>query len=102
MLREGFTEAKVIVTENMTADDRRAFALADNRLAELSSGDEETLRAELLALQSGEFELSAVGYDAEELDRLFELDQAEARASFDEISTDTNHECPKCHYKWSK
>ena len=49
---EGITEAPVIIPAGWTADQFRAYALADNRIAENSDWDEELLALELADLES--------------------------------------------------
>lgn len=46
-----------------TEEERRAFALADNRIAENASWDDERLRIQLEALATVEFDLDAAGFD---------------------------------------
>jgi len=62
------------VVEGLTTDQWRAYVLADNRLALNAGWDEDLLRAELAALAELEVDLSRLGFDDGELDRL--LDQA--------------------------
>jgi hypothetical protein len=68
---EGYTEAKVIVAEHYSADELRAYMLADNGLALQSGWDEEKVKAELehFAALGGGFDMRALGFSAEELDR---------------------------------
>lgn len=64
----GLTEVPVIRTEFQTVAERDAFALADNRLAELSSWDDEILKAELENLFEGGFDIEAIGFSMADLD----------------------------------
>lgn len=52
----------------MSEADRRAFALADNRIAELSDWDEDLLKAELEYLFEEEYDLDLIGFDLGDLD----------------------------------
>ena len=61
----GLTEVPVVVEEDMTAEEARAFRLADNRAAE-SNIDNDILKTELLDL--GEIDLLADIFDKKELD----------------------------------
>jgi ParB-like chromosome segregation protein Spo0J len=63
------TEAPVIVLGHLTEAQRRAYRIADDRLAE-SPWDETLLSAELQDLLADEFDLSLVGFSDGELDRL--------------------------------
>jgi DNA modification methylase len=73
----GMTEVPVIQLGHLSEAQRRALVIADNQLAiSGASWDEETLRLELAALQEGNFDLSLVGFDDEELARLLAAEEA--------------------------
>jgi DNA modification methylase len=63
----GLTEVPVIVLSHLTAEQRRAYVLADNQLALNAGWDEELLATELQELQLAEFDLSLLGWSDEEL-----------------------------------
>ncbi|CAM4340019.1 hypothetical protein PARU111607_14645 [Palleronia rufa] len=65
----GLTEAPVIVLGHLTEAQRRAYRIADNKLAE-SPWDEALLSAELNDLLADDFDLSLVGFSDGELDKL--------------------------------
>ena len=65
----GLTEAPVIVLGHLTEAQRRAYRLADNKLAE-SPWDEALLSAELNELLADGCDLSLVGFSDGELDKL--------------------------------
>ncbi len=60
----------VIVLDHLTETQKRAYILADNRLAELAGWDQELLRLELEALRDVEFNLELTGFAGDELARL--------------------------------
>jgi DNA modification methylase len=66
------TTAPTIQVKHLTPERKRAFALADNRLAELSSWDEEVLKVELdeLFALDLDFEIEVTGFETIDLDRL--------------------------------
>lgn len=64
------SEVPVIIIDHLSDMERRALALADNRLAEDSVWDEERLRLELSALRDVSFDLELTGFDQDELERL--------------------------------
>ena len=64
----GMTEVPVIVLADLTESERRAFVLADNKLALNAGWDEEMLRVELESLKEDDFNLDVVGFSAEELE----------------------------------
>lgn len=63
-------EVPVVVLDHLTETQRRAYVIADNRLAESAGWDEEMLRVELEALQDEGFDLEVVGFSDEELEDL--------------------------------
>jgi ParB-like chromosome segregation protein Spo0J len=68
--REGYEEAKVAFVEGMSAQQIAAFAIADNRLAMISDWDESALKAEVDALAAAGFNMEAVGYSADALEKM--------------------------------
>jgi DNA modification methylase len=68
--RIGMLQVPVIVLGHLSAPQRRALVIADNRLALNAGWDEEMLQVELAALQEQEFDLDLVGFDDQELARL--------------------------------
>ncbi len=67
----GMADVPVVVLDHLTDDQKRAYIIADNKLALNAGWDEETLRAELEALGADNFDLSVIGFDDEELAALF-------------------------------
>ena len=65
----GLTEAPVIVLGHLTDAQRRAYRIADNKLAE-SPWDEALLSAELNDLLAEDYDLSLIGFDDAELEAL--------------------------------
>jgi DNA modification methylase len=65
-------------------DERRAYALADNQLALNAEWDDEQLRAELEALTLAGFEIPLIGFDEDELNRIFNPPQS-GRTDPDEL-----------------
>ncbi len=56
----------VRVPDDWSADQVKAFALADNRTAELAVWDEQVMASQLLELESAGFELAQFGFEAVE------------------------------------
>jgi DNA modification methylase len=63
----GLAEVPVIVLNHLSAEQRRAYILADNKLALNAGWDEKLLRLELGDLQLAEFDLSLIGFSDDEL-----------------------------------
>ena len=57
----------VIVLDHLTPAQRKAYLLADNRLAEIAGWDTELLRLELKDLELADFDLSLIGFSDDEL-----------------------------------
>jgi DNA modification methylase len=66
----GRTEVPVIVLGHLTPAQRRAYVLADNKLALNAGWDEELLRSELAALGEESFDLGVLGFSDDELGAL--------------------------------
>lgn len=66
----GWSEVPVISLEHMSKTQLRAFALADNRLCEVSTWDSRLLGQQLKTLSEAEldFDLDALGFDLPEID----------------------------------
>lgn len=80
----GMTEAPVIVLDYLSAAQRRALVIADNRLAQNAGWDEEMLRVELEALREDEFNLDLLGFAVEEMDALLAEPEAEVTGNTDD------------------
>jgi DNA modification methylase len=65
--RLGWAEAPVMVAAGWTEAQRRAYALADNKLALNAGWDEEMLSLELSELQDANFDIGLIGFSEEEL-----------------------------------
>jgi len=63
----GMAEVPVIVLDHLSAEQRRAYVLADNKLALNAGWDEELLRLELTDLGKLDFDLSLIGFSDDEL-----------------------------------
>jgi DNA modification methylase len=70
--RLGIPEVPVMIARGWSNEDRRLYTLADNRLAETSEWDPQTLRLELeeLKVEAGEDALAGIGFSDEEIAEL--------------------------------
>lgn len=75
----GLTHVPIVRAAFLTDADRRAFALAENRLAQLSSWNEDVLARELEQLFDEGFEIDLTGFSTSDLDLGFSVkrDRAE-------------------------
>jgi len=71
----GMQTVPCIELSHLSENQKRAYILADNRLAMNSGWDEAMLALELSALKMEDFDLGLLGFDEDELNRL--LDDAE-------------------------
>ena len=101
----GWTEIDVVRT-SLQGHEAVAFAIADNRTAELSEWDWGALSAVLdqLALAEEGFP-DAVGFDRKSISRMAAyMANVDAPSSNQEIDegqlSETTHECPSCKFKW--
>ena len=70
------SEVPVIQLGHLSEAQRRALVIADNQLALNAGWSEEVLRLELQALQEADFDLSLVGFEDGELERLLAAQDA--------------------------
>ena len=70
----GLTEVPCIEIRDMTEAQKRAYVIADNKLAENAGWDKELLSLELGELKADGFDLDLIGFDAEDLGKLLEPD----------------------------
>jgi DNA modification methylase len=68
----GMRQVPVVVLDYLDEDQRRAYILADNKLAMNAGWDDEMLREEIEALKDAEFDLDLIGFSEEELEDLFD------------------------------
>lgn len=67
---EGYQTVPCVFAENLTEAQKRAYILADNQLALNAGWDEDMLSVELSDLQADDFDLSLLGFDEKDLEKL--------------------------------
>jgi DNA modification methylase len=67
---EGISEIPCVFAEHLTDAQKRAYILADNRLALNAGWDDEMLSVELSDLQANAFDLSLLGFSDAEMNRI--------------------------------
>ena len=80
---EGYVEVPCVFVDEMTEAQKKAYILADNRMALDAGWDEELLRVELEALQGMDFDIGLTGFDEDELADLFGNDNEGKEDNFD-------------------
>ena len=73
-VRLGLTEVPVIVADNLTPEQVKAYRIADNKTGEIAEWNYDLLPFEIKDLQDANFDLSLLGFDMDELDRLLNGD----------------------------
>lgn len=68
--RLGLAEIPVHVAQDLTSEQIQAFRIADNKTAELAEWNYDLLPLELQELQDANFDLSLLGFDSDELERI--------------------------------
>lgn len=68
----GLHEVPCLRVEHLTESQKKAYILADNRLAELATWDDEMLKIELQHLNELEFDTALVGFDDDYFEQLLE------------------------------
>ncbi len=68
---EGITEVPCVFADFLTEAQKKAYILADNRMALDAGWDEELLRIEIESLQGADFDVSLTGFGEDELADLF-------------------------------
>ena len=99
----GMEKIPCIRLAHLTEAQKRAYVLVDNKLALNAGWDEELLKVELSEIRDLDpalFDLA--GFTEEDLAELYALDQIpDENSQIDEAGmADTDHECPKCGFKW--
>ena len=80
---EGIREVPCVFADHLTEAQKKAYIIADNRMAMDAGWDEELLRVEIEALQAEAFDLSLTGFDEKELSDLFKDDADVHEDDFD-------------------
>lgn len=81
----GLEKVPCVVLAHLSDAERRAYVIADNKLAELAGWDQDLLRLELGELRDLEFDLGVIGFSDDELALLFlEDDNVEAVGNTDD------------------
>lgn len=80
----GLDSVPVVVLDHLTPTQRRALVIADNRIAENATWDNELLRVELADLQDAGFDIDLTGFDADALADLLAGEEPDNAGQTDE------------------
>ena len=81
----GLTEVPVILADDMTEAQIKAFRLSVNKVAELADWDNELLALEFGELRDLDFDLTLTGFDDAEIDALFPTEVTEGLTDEDAV-----------------
>jgi DNA modification methylase len=81
----GFTEVPTIELRDLTEAQKKAYVIADNRLALNAGWDNEMLTLELGELAAEGYNLDLLGFDTKELDALLEPEVVDGMVDEDEV-----------------
>jgi len=102
--RLGWDSIECVKTD-LKGSDAIAYAIADNRTAELAEWDSDILAAQLSGLLTDDEALAnATGFSAEEIERMLEKLSDKPESSSEEIDPqdfDLEHKCPKCGFEFN-
>ncbi|MDE6501282.1 MAG: ParB N-terminal domain-containing protein [Ruminococcus sp.] len=80
---EGFEEVPCVFVEHFTETQKKAYILADNRMALDADWDDELLSLEMEELQNVGFDLEVTGFDEKEIADLFSTGEEVQQDDFD-------------------
>jgi len=84
---------------HLTDAQKRAYVIADNRLALNAGWDLELLANELSDLHADEFDMSLLGFDPDELSNLMEIKDVQTESPKRE-ATASLVTCPRCQFEF--
>ncbi|MHA1540044.1 MAG: site-specific DNA-methyltransferase [Alphaproteobacteria bacterium] len=67
----GMKEVPVVVLDHLSPEQKKAYIIADNKLAELAGWDEDLLAQELAALKDADYNIDLIGFSDQEIENLF-------------------------------
>lgn len=101
----GLAEVPCIRLAHLTEAQRRAYIIADNKLAMNAGWDEELLGLELADLRELDFDLGLTGFDADEIEHALNPDEPDFEPGTEddqgELDKKTPIECPHCHKEFT-
>lgn len=76
---EGIDKVPCVLVDYLTEQQKKAYILADNRMALDAGWDEELLKLEIEALKSEDFDIGLTGFDEKDLADLFKTDEGDVK-----------------------
>jgi ParB-like chromosome segregation protein Spo0J len=101
----GMVEVPCLRLGYLSEIQKRAYIIADNKLALNSGWDDELLKLELHALDEADYSLEITGFGPDELTKVMfgELIEPDSPDEFKEVDeTDMSHKCPRCGFEFDE
>lgn len=92
-----------ITLEGLTEEQKKAYVIADNKLALNADWDFDLLRHEVDFLDAVEFDLTLLGLNSNDFDLMYGIskEKLDEISDFSEIGEqELEHKCPKCGYEF--
>lgn len=102
----GMDTVPVVIADDLTDAQVKAFRLSVNKMAELAEWDEELLRVEFAELTDLGFDLALTGFEVVDLQNIFlesekiELEKDSSAKEIDVDSYEMSCICPKCGFEF--
>lgn len=100
----GLKEVPCVEAKHLTEAQKRAYVIADNRMALDAGWDFEMLKVELKDLEELKFDLTLTGFELGEMASMFDQpvvpDSSTKEIDPDEYAMD--HKCPKCGFEFDQ
>ena len=80
---ENIKEVPCVLVDYLTPAQKRAYIIADNRMAMDAGWDEELLKIEIEAIQAEAFDIDLTGFEEKEIADLFDIDEEVQEDNFD-------------------
>ena len=90
---ENLDEVPCVLVDYLTEAQKKAYILADNRLAMDAGWDEEMLRVEIEALQGENFDIALTGFDEKDLADLFGAGDGDAKEDDFDVEEELKKPC---------
>ena len=98
----GLIEIPIVLADDMTDAQVKAFRISVNKMAELAEWDEELLALEFADLEAMDFDLELTGFSLDEIEA-FDFESTEKESSTKEIDPDEyelKNTCPRCGFEY--
>lgn len=106
---EGYEKVPCVYVDDLTETQKKAYILADNRMALDAGWDEDLLKVEIETLQDADFNVQLTGFRPDEITDLFAVSEdPDESGRNEELSEDEfgdeefDCECPRCGFRFNR